>query len=181
MSILRLKQYRHPSKDHGTFGAICDEAGYPLMVSLERPWLNNILFKSCIPAGLYKCVRVKTGMDSVARALKGSGLPEDETFEVQDVAGGRYLIRFHPANWMHQLLGCIATGTSYGYMEGKPSIKSSRKAFLKLMIMLKDYDEFELEIIDFEPKRRINKAVVRMPFTLQRFMNFISRIKPKGR
>lgn len=140
---MKLIIKRFPSTEHGTFGAWCDAEGYPLMSSLERPWLDNIPFKSCIPAGKYQCVRVSTGLKAVHKA------GYEETFEVMDVPG-RDLIRVHPANWYDELEGCLSTGTRFGYIHGRPAVKSSVAAFKEWMQMLEAETRFELEIIQLE-------------------------------
>lgn len=141
---MKLILKRWPSQEHGTFGAWCDDEGYPFMPSLERPWADNEPFVSCIPAGTYLYKRVPTNMQSVHKA------GYSETFEVQGVPG-RTLIRVHPANWAHELQGCMATGSAYGYINDTPAIESSRDAFQEWMERLDGIDEFELEIINMIP------------------------------
>ena len=141
---MKLIIKRWLSQEHGTFGAWCDDEGYPFMPSLERPWKENQPYVSCIPAGIYLYKRVLTNMKSVHRA------GYEETFEAQNVPG-RTVIRVHPANWAHELQGCQATGSAYGYINDTPAIESSQDAFKEWMEMLDGIDEFELEIIDMVP------------------------------
>jgi len=60
---------------------------------LERPWLNNEPFISCIPAGQY----------TVHPDSKG----QFKYYELASVPQ-RSFIEIHPANWVHQLEGCLA-------------------------------------------------------------------------
>jgi hypothetical protein len=126
--------------------------------------MDNIPFKSCIPADTYQCVRVSTGLEVVHKA------GYEETFEVMDVPD-RDLIRIHPANWYDQLLGCISTGTRFGYIHGRPAVKSSVAAFKEWMQMLEAETRFELEIIQLEaPAQEIIKLGKSTPTYWDRFM-----------
>ncbi|AYA64321.1 DUF5675 family protein [Alteromonas sp. RKMC-009] len=60
---------------------------------LERPDLNNIPFKSCIPEGVYIVDRDYTG--------------QHQFYRLRDVEG-RTDIEIHLANYVHQLAGCLA-------------------------------------------------------------------------
>ena len=45
---------RFTSTDHGTFGKLY--VGDKTFFTVEKPWLNNTPFKSCIPSGEYKLI-----------------------------------------------------------------------------------------------------------------------------
>lgn len=60
---------------------------------LERPWLNNEPFVSCVPAGQYIVEPDTTG--------------RFRYYELSDVAG-RTEIELHPATRVEQLEGCLA-------------------------------------------------------------------------
>ena len=64
--------------------------------TVERPWLDNEPYVSCIPAGTYK---------AFARVSPSNG----NVIELMDVPG-RTFIQFHVANWAWQLEGCIGVG-----------------------------------------------------------------------
>lgn len=73
--------------------------------SLERPWIDNVPNISCVPEGVYELVYHKYKNRTDTFALKGgtvSHYPNDEF--------ARNLILIHPANYPHELQGCIATG-----------------------------------------------------------------------
>ena len=64
--------------------------------TIERPWLGNKPFESCIPDGHY--------------LLKPfSGTKFKDVWELQNVPGRTHIL-IHSANWAHQLHGCIAPG-----------------------------------------------------------------------
>jgi hypothetical protein len=76
--------------------------------ALERPWLNNAPFVSCIPTGQYIVNRDKTG--------------RFQWYSLLNVKG-RSHIEIHPANKASQLEGCISPcmyikdGVGYGSRE----------------------------------------------------------------
>ena len=78
------------------------------ITSLERPWLNNKPFVSCIPIGIYIVDRDKTG--------------KHQWYKLREVIG-RSFIEIHPASKPEQLEGCIApcmyikNGIGYGSVE----------------------------------------------------------------
>ena len=63
--------------------------------TLERPWNNNIVNISCIPEGYYSLTRVNSPSYGATYAI---------------AVPGRSSILVRPANWVHQLRGCIALG-----------------------------------------------------------------------
>jgi len=114
--ILRLD--RTSTGPHGTFGTL---TGLDFdFHSLELPWVDTNgdglgdPQKSCITPGTYKCewhTSPKYG----------------PCYEVTGVEGRSHIL-IHPANWSHQLLGCIALGKGRGVLNGKPAITQSRDA-----------------------------------------------------
>ncbi len=98
---------------------------------MERPWLNNAVRLSCIPAGVYTVVR----HDSPSKG---------ECFWIKDVPNRTHIL-IHVANWAHELMGCIAPGVGVNLVP-TPMVTSSRDAMNELLRTLDD--EWELEIID---------------------------------
>jgi hypothetical protein len=78
------------------------------LAALERPWLDNKPFVSCIPPDSYIVDRDKTG--------------RFKWYKLREVIG-RSFIEIHPANKADQLEGCIApcmyikNGVGYGSRE----------------------------------------------------------------
>lgn len=93
-------------KKEATIGTIIDQSGKHVCKTLERPNLNNQRDNpftnenesSCIPEGIYVC-------------KKYSSPKYPDTWEITGVPN-RDKILFHTANYVDQLLGCIATATT---------------------------------------------------------------------
>jgi len=89
---------------------------YPLYHTLERPWLNNKPFVSCIPCGLYPLVLTRS-------SRLGRILPE-----VRNVPG-RTGIRAHRGSWVKDSVGCILHGLSVIQDDlGNPGVGNTRVA-----------------------------------------------------
>lgn len=103
------------------------------LYTLELPWLDNQVRKSCIPYGIYRCRK---------RWSKKYG----HHWEVLDV-DGRVLILIHHGNYHHDTLGCILVGRSLKDLnrDGLLDTTDSVATMNELRAILPD--EFELEII----------------------------------
>lgn len=89
---------------------------------LERPWTDNKPKVSCVPAGTFPIV------------LEFSPAFKRELWELKDVPN-RSEAKVHPANYVRQLLGCIAPGLSVGDIDhdGLPDMVSSAEALKRFM------------------------------------------------
>jgi len=114
---------------NGTMGILTIE-NKPVCVTLERPWLDNQVDISCIPAGIYVCERIESPKYGT-------------TYRVNDVPG-RTKILFHHGNWIHESKGCILTGTSFGI----GGVCSSMRARKKFMMTIGPEKYFTLGIMD---------------------------------
>ena len=85
---------RNPDQSIETTGQLI--IGQLNLFTLELPWKNNAPDVSCIPSGTYTVQKINTP------ALGNH-------FAIENVPG-RDLIRIHSANFIGQLLGCIAVG-----------------------------------------------------------------------
>lgn len=92
--------------------------------TVERPWLDNEPFKSCIPPGHYDCERI----------IRPSGKPAISIKNVPD----RTHILIHPGNDVQDVVGCIAPGI----LPFKDGVLESRHAMRRLL----DMDITSLEI-----------------------------------
>ena len=115
--------------------------GAPSYVTLERPWLKNQSHVSCIPLGVYQCVRVEN-----RRTTGGLDIPM--TWEVTKVPG-RTGILFHVGNVPRDTHGCILIGRSFSMSMGNPAIINSRQAFEEFVKELKPHQTLELEVKEF--------------------------------
>lgn len=100
--------------------------------TLELPWKNNTRKVSCIPKGVYK-------------VLKRLSPKYGDHFHIQDVPN-RDLILIHPANYVTDLLGCIAVGKDFVDLnkDGLKDVTSSTMTLKYLLAILPN--EFELTI-----------------------------------
>lgn len=121
---------QHPLKT-ATMGII--KAGDLELYTIERPWLDNQNFVSCIPTGIYEC------RYTLSPRMK------KYTYEVLNVPK-RAGIRIHGANYAEQLFGCISLGEKFGFMQGKPAVMLSRSAITKFELEM-GKKPFKLEVM----------------------------------
>ena len=96
-------------KEKATTGII-SIAGEEICHSLERPWDSNKRGISCIPEGNYPLTLKMYGLDGMINGKIKTGT--EELFYLLELRLDlKYLI--HTANYVHQLNGCIAPGTTY--------------------------------------------------------------------
>lgn len=112
--------YRTYKKDC-TVGRFEYPDGIHSAVTLERPWLNNIPNRSCIPEGDYLVKRDKHG--------------RHQWWSVQDVEG-RTFIEFHEGAIVQHSLGCILLGTRFD----NGTLFGSTKALMQLLEFHGDED-----------------------------------------
>jgi len=138
---MKVTLHRYYGDTYCTLGIMSIEGlEDPIFHTIEKPWLNNEKFVSCIPKGTYIC------KPFFSQTLK----TYPEVWQVWNVPN-RTFILIHVANRADQLEGCIATGLSAGYMKDKSGVL--RKAVLNSMNAMDDikrilgYTEFKLDII----------------------------------
>ena len=93
--VVTLKRFCENAQ--GTFGVLLYKNTI-LAYTLERPWLNNLRSKSCIPIGTYW-------------VQKYSGTRHKNAFWV-DAVPDRSDILIHEGNTLANTIGCILVGTS---------------------------------------------------------------------
>lgn len=115
---------------HATLGRLVVE-GHTFF-TVERPWLGNRPFESCIPQGVY--------------AVEAYSSPKyPDVWELQEVPG-RSKILIHAGNWASDVQGCIAVGM--GLRDW--GVSSSRVAMAKLQELLPE--RFTLNVTQFIPE-----------------------------
>lgn len=117
----------------GTLGKLT--VGDETFFTIERPWLGNKPFESCIPEGIYRCKRY-------------SSAKYPDTFEITGVPG-RSAILFHVANYPDDVQGCVGVGTDLLDVVG---VGSSIPAFKKFLHLLRDIEEFDIRIMQYRPE-----------------------------
>lgn len=118
MKKLVLERYTYGSS--GTIGFLEIEEGEFACYTIERPWLGNRPDVSCIPEGVYPVI--------LSRYNRG----DYDCYEVLSVPR-RTLIKFHIANTMDDLMGCIGPGLDVGRINGLPAVTDSSRAFGNFM------------------------------------------------
>ena len=138
-----MEQYltRFAYTKDGTFGR------WGPFQTVEEEWQDNQPNISCIPTGIYRCVRSTFHRGGYA------------TYEVTEVPG-RTLIKVHRANTEEDLRGCIGIGLGLGVLRVKDedshqkihklAALSTRKGFDAWMEWLGGVSEFNLHIVDYE-------------------------------
>ncbi len=117
----------------GTFGVLkWGHDAAPFALTLENPWLNNEKWISCIPEGTYWCKPVHSPTHG-------------RTFEVMDVPNRSHIL-FHKGNTHIDTAGCILIGEQFEFLDGIPSVNSSRKGYGEWWATAKDLEEFMLII-----------------------------------
>jgi len=108
------------------------------LVTIEKPWLENVPYLSCIPEGVYTCKRYSS-----------ERFPN--TFEITDVEGRTHIL-FHAGNTAKDVVGCVALGQYID--QDKYEIRNSGFAFREFMADLEGVEEFELNIRHYSPSHK---------------------------
>lgn len=107
------------------------------LYTLERPWIKGppggLPFESCVPDGRYELIPHHRPNGDHVYALRNPDLGVYYTREERADRPGRYLILLHSANWVEQIIGCIAPGKSRTIAENKRMVRSSRDAMREIM------------------------------------------------
>ena len=114
---------RFESSERGTRSTVT--CGDDLWHGIERPWLDNRPFESCIPSGVYGLLPWDSPKYGEVYIFVGGsvGLTEGD--------GDRYACLIHAANYPRQLQGCLALGqnsTDYYEQEKSAAVWSSKAA-----------------------------------------------------
>ena len=117
MAVIEIIRLEHTAQS-GTFGILRINK-IIVGVTLERPWVENTVNISCIPAGQYVVERANS--PTHGKALQVFDVP------------GRSAILFHPGNTIDDTHGCILVGRYVGSVYGRRGICDSRKTIEKLM------------------------------------------------
>lgn len=105
--------------------------------TLERPWRSGapggVSFESCVPDGSYELIPHQRPNGDNVFALRN---PDHSVYYTKEERGskpGRYLILIHPANYVEQVVGCIAPGMVRTIYDNKRMVANSREAMRKIM------------------------------------------------
>jgi len=130
---------RYSSEKEQTIGKIylLDEETQSVIkmwYSMELPWLDNTKRVSCIPTGNYKAV--------IHYSPKFG-----KCLWLQDVPN-RSEILIHPANFYHDLLGCIGIGKDLSHIDGDKyiDITSSKDSMQELLNLVGSQSVINIQI-----------------------------------
>lgn len=139
ISHLLLERFNYAPD--GTFGRLIMPSG-KIFYTCEQPWNGNKVGASCIPEGKYQMAMRKSPV--VERSSNGDFFEGWEILEVP----GRTFIMIHPANWPHELRGCISVGLDYEMILNRQAVSKSREAFRQFMGETNGR-QFEIDIHQF--------------------------------
>lgn len=103
------------------------------LLTLERPWVNNLPQQSCIPTGEYLVELLPS--PKFKRSL----------FELVDVPG-RAEIKFHAGTTVKDTNGCILLGQRFGRHTDRPAVLESVIALNKMHSALMGVQQFVLKV-----------------------------------
>lgn len=127
-------------REDGVFGALTDENGNLLAVTLTHAYLQpDGTYKGKTPNGTYVCKRGLHRLHSMDHDF--------ETFEITNVPGHTNIL-FHWGNFNRDSDGCFLLGEALARspINKTQIITDSKKAFHAFMDRLVGVDEFELVI-----------------------------------
>lgn len=149
MNLILHREKQQPPADDCTLGLLF--VGQLTLCTIERPWVpsengvGGTKGVSCVPLGKYRLERHNTEAHPNTWALV------NEELGVAHFPGTNPLMRtavlIHPANFAHELRGCIAPGTRASVDEaGRHMVQESRKAMKMIQDMVPWTDDHTLEI-----------------------------------
>jgi hypothetical protein len=116
----------------GTRGSLFDKDLNYLCPTLELPFISNKANQSkgvsCIPQGIYRVIKDNDGKHQWWK-LTHKLNEYVNTWEDIHREIGRSAIEIHPANWLKDLQGCIALGTTTGTDNGELTVWKSGDKF----------------------------------------------------
>lgn len=136
--MLKLILERYSYSETETEGRLwLDDDDY--IFTLERPWIDGVPggmpFESCVPDGEYSLQsHIRPSGDRVL-ALRNPALSVFYTDQERAGEPGRYLILLHPANYVEEVVGCIAPGLVRTIAGNRRMVRSSRAAMAKIMAL----------------------------------------------
>lgn len=143
MKKLIIKRFNDNGKQtQGRARLLSDNAQLMAFVTLEPPWLQNAIGKSCIPAGIYT-VRPRHSPKYGNHFIIEGTSPR----ELVLVHIGNYMASKNPRTKKSDSTGCILVGNAFVDLDkdGEIDISASGETLKKLLRLAPE--GFELEII----------------------------------
>jgi len=129
---------RYTSTRNGTQSHVSVVGHEQTWHGLERPWLDNLPFESCIPTGIYGLLPHTSPMYGECRVFIGGSVAINPD-HVGEGSAERFLCLVHSANYTRQLQGCLALGTGksdYHEAEDSYAVWNSRIALKQFQDVL---------------------------------------------
>lgn len=142
-----LKLYRYATTKLGTFGVLV--VGSQTYKTVERPYLDNKPFVSCVPPGKYTLENHSSRKFGETYALVNHELG---VYHYDAPNAKRTAILIHSANFPRQLHGCIGLGKGLGFIQDQLAVVNSRQATGEVLRRLSIIDQHTIEIIDKETR-----------------------------
>jgi hypothetical protein len=143
MKKLIIKRFNDNGKQtQGRATLISDNAQLMGFVTLEPPWLQNAIGKSCIPPGVYTVKPRWSPKYGNHFIIEGTSPREFVLFHI-----GNYMASKNPKTGISDSTGCILVGNAFVDLnkDGEIDISASGLTMKKLLRLAPD--GFELEII----------------------------------
>ncbi len=142
----------------GTYGDIQVVGRHFKWFTVERPWMNNVPFESCIPEGIY------VGVPHAGSSGKGIFTMVNPDLQVYDneydipggIVGRFKCLLGDTANHPEQVLGCVGLGKGHAWFKPRKCsapylcVSGSRTAKSELDALIKDADELRIEIVRWD-------------------------------
>jgi len=137
---------RFGSTPMGTFGKLSFYGKE--LVTVERPWLANTRFVSCVPLGHYQLLwrETTTPVPNICEGCTWYLYSDDVGFQEEAGDKKRYNCCFHIGNTANDVSGCIAVGMDFGFPRDQWGVVSSRNAMEVLYSAIGPHDT-ELTVI----------------------------------
>jgi hypothetical protein len=120
----------------GCFSEWQNDDGVPVCYAVEKPWVDNAPYVSCVPEGTYGLVEYNSPKFGDTYALVnhdcGVGLYEGDS--------DRFACLIHKGNWPHNVQGCIAPVSSLTVLGGKWGGANSTGAYNIVIEMIESGD-----------------------------------------
>lgn len=124
MSNLHLTRYSYAP--YGTYGVL--RVGNLTLQTVEQPWRLNQRMISCIPTGTYKLKPHSSQKFPRVWALVNHDIGVYHQPTTLAPPDARIAILIHVGNTADDVSGCIAVGTSLGWVNNKLAVTNSRTA-----------------------------------------------------
>jgi len=133
--VLHLERYCYSETE--TEGRLYLPEHDDFLYTLERCWIagpaGGMPFESCVPDGEYELIEYERQNGDHVYALRNTDLGVYFTKQDRGTREGRYKILIHSANWVEQIVGCIAPGLVRTIADNRRMVRSSRRAVAQIM------------------------------------------------